>query len=141
LGARQQLGGPRDGLGRGRGKRPVARGGHGGAAVRGLHGLQVDGQEQDDRAALHPRPRERPLGVGHRGRRGVDALDHGAHGLRDRGLVHAEVRAQGGGRRVRREQQQRGARLRRLGEGGDRVREPRALVDRHDAHPAGHAGV
>jgi hypothetical protein len=71
----------------------------------------------------------------------VDVLGHGADGLRQAGLVDAEVRPPRGGRHVRGENQQRRAALSRLGQASGRVREPRALVDGADADLAAHARV
>ena len=97
--------------------------------------LHVERQHQHHRAALDDRAPHGPRRVGDRGGRAVHALGDRADGLHERVLVDLEVRAQLRRRRVGGQQDQRRARLRRLGQPGDRVRQPRALVHAGHAEP------
>ena len=107
-------------------------------AVGGLH---VERQHQHDGAPLDPRAAHGTRDVGHRGVRPVHPLRDGADRLDQARLVDPEVRPQRRGGRVGGEHQQRRAALGRLGQPGDRVREPGSLVHAAGGDPPAHAPV
>ncbi len=80
----------------------------------------------------------RGVGGGRAG--GVQPFRHRPHRGGQRGHVDAEVGPHRRAGHVRGEHEQRRAALGRLGDAGQRVGQPRALVHGEDAHPAGPAG-
>ena len=139
LGAREQR--RDDRLRRSPGATGASSGHAGGSVSSTVGGLHVERQHQHHRAPLDHRAPHRARHVGDRRRRPVDPLGHRADGLDERVLVDPEVRAQLRGGRVGREQDQRRARLRGLGQPRDRVRQARPLVHGRDAEAPADPGV